>query len=228
MEDLFQDWTGIARALKKVPSLADYEQLSKYSVSPLLRRCGTWNNVPDAMKLHAEEHGQAEQYKDVWEVIERRTGRQSNVPKPCAPPCVPKIMEDRPIYGPLLQGCPLVFAPTNEAGVLYLFGAMSVSLGFLVLRVQTAFPDVEAMRVVGENRLQRVKIEVENESRNFLKHMHDVTGCDLIVCWEHNWPECPLEVVELKSVLEKLAAPTEKCQKCQDCQKSPKSEKQDL
>ena len=28
-----------------------------------------------------------------------------------------------------------------------------------------------------------------------------VTKCDLIVCWEHNWPECPLEVIELKSLV---------------------------
>ena len=201
MEELFQDWTGIARRLKKVPSLADYEQLSKYSVSPLLRRFGTWNKVPDGMKLHADEHGLAEEYKDVWEAIERRTGRQSSVPKACATPCVPKIMEDRPMYGPLLQGCPLVFAPTNEAGVLFLFGAMAERLGFLVLLVQTAFPDCEAMRVVAENRLQPVKVEVEYQSRNFLKHMHDLNGCDLIVCWEHNWPECPLEVLELKSLV---------------------------
>ena len=76
-----------------------------------------------------------------------------------------------------------------------------VTLGFLVLRIQTEFPDCEAMRVVGENRLQRVKIECEYESRNFLKHMHEPTGCDLIVCWEHNWPECPLEVVELKTAV---------------------------
>ena len=27
------------------------------------------------------------------------------------------------------------------------------------------------------------------------------TGCDLIVCWEHNWEECPLEVIELKTVI---------------------------
>jgi hypothetical protein len=210
MEELFQDWTGIARRLNKVPSLADYEQLSKYSVSPLLRRFGTWNNVPDGMKLHADEHGQADEYKDVWEAMERRTGRQSVVPKPCAPPFVPKIMEDRPLYGPLLQGCPLVFAPTNEAGVLYLFGVMSERLGFYVLLVQTAFPDCQAMRVVAENRLQPVKIELEYQSLNFLKHMHDLKGCDMIVCWEHNWPECPLEVLELKSAIAKIAESAKK------------------
>jgi hypothetical protein len=47
-------------------------------------------------------------------------------------------------------------------------------------------------------------VELEQESRNFLKHGHDPNGCDLIVCWEHNWDECPLEVIELKSVIRKL------------------------
>jgi hypothetical protein len=31
--------------------------------------------------------------------------------------------------------------------------------------------------------------------------MHSLDGADLIVCWTHNWPECPLEVLELKSVI---------------------------
>jgi hypothetical protein len=48
---------------------------------------------------------------------------------------------------------------------------------------------------------QRVRVEFEYESRNFLKHLHEVKGCDVIVCWIHNWPECPLEVVELRSVV---------------------------
>jgi hypothetical protein len=34
--------------------------------------------------------------------------------------------------------------------------------------------------------------------------MHDPAGCDIIVCWEHNWPECPLEVVELKKAISDL------------------------
>jgi hypothetical protein len=44
-------------------------------------------------------------------------------------------------------------------------------------------------------------MEFELQSRNFLEHQHDPTKCDLIICWEHNWPECPLEVLELKTVL---------------------------
>jgi hypothetical protein len=207
MQSLFQDWSEIVRTLKKVPTLVEYEQRSRYSVRPLMRVFSTWTNVPDGMKLYAEGEGLADEYKDVLDVIEHRTVREYDVPKVSVPTSVPKILKDRPMYGPLLQGCPLVFAPTNEAGVLYLFGALSERLGFFVLLVQAGFPDCEAMRVVAENRLQPVKIELEYQSRNFLKHMHDLNGCDLIVCWEHNWPECPLEVLELKSLVKQYAAP---------------------
>lgn len=27
-------------------------------------------------------------------------------------------------------------------------------------------------------------------------------GADIIVCWEHNWEDCPLEVIELRKVIE--------------------------
>src|SRR6185312_9576094 len=62
----------------------------------------------------------------------------------------------------------------------------------------------EALRRVDREHWQRVRIEFEYESRNFLDHMHDAADCDLIVCWKHNWPDCPLEVLELKSLVGRL------------------------
>ena len=96
--------------------------------------------------------------------------------------------------------------PTNEQGVIFLFGAMAVQLGFMVTLIQTAFPDCQALRMVAERRCQQVRIEFEYESRNFLRHAHDVNGCDVIVCWVHNWPECPLEVIELSKEIANHAA----------------------
>jgi hypothetical protein len=106
----------------------------------------------------------------------------------------------RGVYGGLMRFGPMVCAPTNEQGVLFLFGATAEKLGFAVLKLGTEYPDCEAFRVVEGDRLERVKIEFEFESRNFLKHLHDAKRCDLIVCWRHNWTECPLPVIELKSV----------------------------
>jgi hypothetical protein len=109
-----------------------------------------------------------------------------------------------PTYGSPMFAGPLAYAPVNELGVVFLFGWMAPQLGFVVHRLQPEFPDCEAMRYVGEDRGELVRIEFEYESRNFLKHMHDLNGCDLIICWKHNWPECPMEVVELRSLLPRL------------------------
>jgi hypothetical protein len=112
-----------------------------------------------------------------------------------------KILEDRPVYGPLMNPSPLAHGPTNEMGVLFLFGTVAAQLGFVVTWIRSEFPDCEAMILVGPEKWQRIRIEFEYESRNFLKHMHDAKECDLIVCWKHNWPECPVEVLELSKVI---------------------------
>ena len=47
------------------------------------------------------------------------------------------------------------------------------------------------------------------ESRNFRDHGHDPAGCDVVVCWEHNWPDCPKKVLELRSAIGVLAPPVQ-------------------
>jgi Homing endonuclease associated repeat len=194
MEVLFQDWAGVVRALKKIPTYMEYEEQSKYSIQPLRGRFGSWLHVPAGMKSYAEERGLMAEWADVIEMIDQWVPRQGTGPRMSAAPPVPKVIIDRPMYGPLIGSAPLICGPTNEQGVLFLFGALAERLGFLVLRIQAGFPDCEAWRVVGEDRLQRVKIELEHQSLNFLRHGHNPSGCDLIVCWEHNWEECPIEV----------------------------------
>lgn len=95
----------------------------------------------------------------------------------------------------------LAHAPVNEAGVILLFGMIAGEIGYSIDNVQGGFPDCEGKRRVSAERWERVRIEFEYRSRNFVRHQHDPRGCDLIVCWEHDWAECPLEVIELKSVI---------------------------
>jgi HNH endonuclease len=47
---LFQDWAQIVRAEGKIPTILDYERLSKYSMRPLLRRFGSWLAVPQGLE----------------------------------------------------------------------------------------------------------------------------------------------------------------------------------
>jgi hypothetical protein len=98
----------------------------------------------------------------------------------------------------------LRYAPTNEQG--FLFGLLSVQLGIIVESIQSAYPDCQAKRCIdrARNRWQAVRIEFEFSTSNFRDHRHDPAGCDLIVCWRHDWPACPLEVIELRAVVDAL------------------------
>lgn len=260
MEALFQDWAMVVRALGKLPSVSEYEQTSQYSQNPLVKRFGTWGQVPHGLKQYIEEQGREEEWKDIlekiaaldieaqgkqeprWNGIARTTGPIAQA-RPAAQEAMnetlvtnegnglarlsrgmrraakaggfrfgppngagwrAKILEDRPIYGALMNPSPLAHGPTNEMGVLFLFGTVAAQLGFVVTWVRSEFPDCEAMILVGPEKWQRIRIEFEYESRNFLKHMHDAKECDLIVCWKHNWPECPVEVLELSAVMAEL------------------------
>jgi hypothetical protein len=202
---LFEEWTRVVRALKKLPTLYEFEHESRYSVRPFRRRFGKWSEAPEGMKRYALEHGLTDGWQDVMELIDSQaeglaTGQNDGGEGP-AVRREGKILTGRPMYGTVIRPFPMICAPTNEFGVIFVFGALAEKLGLLVLRLQGRYPDGEAFRVVGENRLQRVKIEFELQSRNFLWHHHDERKCDLIVCWEHNWPEAPMEVIELRKFI---------------------------
>jgi hypothetical protein len=121
--------------------------------------------------------------------------------------CAGRASNGRPaVYGEPLGLAAMAHAPTNELGVLFLFGIVAADLGFRVERLQAAFPDCEAKREVAPGKWELVLVELEIYSRNFKSHRHDPKGCHVIVCWKHNWPDCPewLEVIELSKVVKKL------------------------
>lgn len=211
LDRLFKDWAAVARKLKKLPTVFEYEQNGCYSEKPFSSRVGGWSQVAGAFKHYAEKHGLAGEWRDVLELMEGQGGRRGGSATLGAMLSTAANGESRsirsifgPVYGAVIGRCAHVYAPTNEGGVVCLFGAMAEQLGFMVLRIQAEFPDCEAIRLIGPERYQPVRIEFEYESRNFVKHGHDPAGCDLIVCWEHNWEDCPVEVVELKTAVQNL------------------------
>ena len=204
LKSLFPDWAGVVRGLGKIPTLAEYEIHAKYSCRPLIRHYGGWRHVAAGLLEYAREERLEAAWKDVLDVVagqlQRSPGQPGTTGRTTGSLTRPRRVADGPVYGtPMMAAPPLVYAPTNEAGVMLLFGARARELGFAITRVQAGFPDCEAMREIEPERWQPRLIEVEYESRNFLTHGHPADGCDLIVCWKHNWPECPLEVLELKS-----------------------------
>ena len=208
LAEVFRDWAQVARTLGKLPSIAEYTLKGQFSVRPLVQRFGTWSNAPYGLKLYAEEQGWTEEWKDVLAMVEARE-KQVKVMKELKPEPGPEnirrarrfaakngldparmglekvaiLKEGREIFGKLMRPGPMICAPTNEQGVLFLFGAKAEELGFAVLKIRTEYPDCLAFRQVEEDRMELVRIEFEFESKNFLKHMHEPNKCDLIVCW---------------------------------------------
>ena len=117
-------------------------------------------------------------------------------------------LESSNLYGDFINFRGLQHAPVNEQGVVFLFGMICRELGYVVEIVKPGFPDCEAKRRVrGKSGMwQRVRVEFEYQSRTFRSHGHDPAQCDLIVCWEDNWPDCPLEVLELRTAMRSLAS----------------------
>jgi len=111
-------------------------------------------------------------------------------------------------YGAPIDFRGLRHAPLNEQGVVYVFALVARDIGFTVEAIGTSFPDCEAKRQIDRKgeRWQRVRVEFEYLSSEFKKHNHPTEGCDLIVCWKHDWQECPLEVIDLSEVVKKLGA----------------------
>ncbi len=104
---------------------------------------------------------------------------------------------DKSVVGDLINFRGLVYAPVNEDGVVFLFGRVVDDLHMYVEEVKPGFPDCIARRYTGKG-WERVRIEFEYLSSNFLAHKHDPNGCDIVVCWEHDWKKCPIEVIELR------------------------------
>jgi len=208
-EQIFTDWSQVTRLLGKVPTHAEYALHGRYSVKPLTRHFGAgWARLPAGMAKFARENGLEDSAKDVLEVVERhlesKPGGSRYSMRPSTPILLPGLMKGEPIYGPPTVDAHLMLAPINEQGVLFLFGAVARKLGFVVLRIQTQYPDCEALREMEPGLWQRIRIEFEYKSRNFLMHGHRPEKCHLIVCWRHNWKESPLEVIELSSAMRQL------------------------
>ncbi len=104
------------------------------------------------------------------------------------------------IVGDVINFRGFVYGPVNEMGVVGLFSKISEDLGFIVEEIRAAFPDCIARRRVDKG-WERVGIELEFKSSNFKLHGHDPEGCDLIVCWDHDWDTCPVPVLSLKQFI---------------------------
>ena len=82
--------------------------------------------------------------------------------------------------------------PQNELGVIVLFAQQTGTADFTIVEIQSSFPDA-----IVEKDGQRYRAEFEHLASNFQQHRHDARSCDLVICWENDWPDCILPVLAL-------------------------------
>jgi hypothetical protein len=112
-------------------------------------------------------------------------------------------MKGKSIVGDLINFRGLVYSPINENGVIFLFGKVIEDLNMYIEEIKPGFPDCIGRRFTGKG-WERVSIEFEYKSSQFKEHNHNPDECDMVVCWEHDWPDCPLEVIELREIIKSL------------------------
>ena len=87
--------------------------------------------------------------------------------------------------------------PTHNM-VIFLFGCLYRHFNFQEILIgHEKAGDLDALAFLNN---EGVIIEFEAYSSNFGKQGHDKSKCNLIVCWKHDWKECPdsIDVLELK------------------------------
>ncbi|MFC1481536.1 homing endonuclease associated repeat-containing protein [Candidatus Neomarinimicrobiota bacterium] len=214
--ELLQDWGKMVRRNREIPTRDHYRRSGNFGVNSFANHFGPWSSIPEHFRRYAT--GKPE-WTDVIALLPQPPSQSPETspmppgvvdsePSPMAAD-IPQYtkLSSRQVYGNPIDFRGLRHEPINENGVIFLFGIVAKELGYYVEAVQAGFPDCEAKRQVAAGKWQRVRIEFEYLSKNFRDHGHAPDGCDVIVCWRHNWPDCPthIEILELERVITQLS-----------------------
>ena len=203
---LLRDMYEVLIQFRAVPSQLKFKRKCRFSVDSYIARFGNWSNALTQLRIWVEKKHLHLPYAEklprptAGNMIRESPGVLQRIPARTA------SSAHRPVYGSFLNFRELEHAPVNEQGVVFLFGMVCSDLGFVVENIRPQYPDCEAKRKIDKEgrKWERVSIEFEYLSSNFKGH--DPKGCDIIVCWEHDWESCPpeIEVIELKKAIQNL------------------------
>jgi hypothetical protein len=120
----------------------------------------------------------------------------------------PISVDDEPdiddIVGEPMELGVMRWTPTNEMGVVALFIEFRKELGFPIIEfIRTRFPDAAVYETSSKGYIRRY-IEFEFKSSGFKAHLKSNRKCHYVVCWEHDWEDCPVSVIELKHEMPRI------------------------
>jgi hypothetical protein len=200
LKELANEFLQVVLKLNRIPSLTQLARRSSYAIGTYSKSRGGYRSFKRAAIHHllTTNHPMDTTTKFL---LENELVNLGDIPD------IAGAVEPRPHrQGRTLNFRGFVYAPTNESDVVALFGAVAHDLGFEILASRSAFPDCKARRKIPSRREHFVDclIEFEYSSSDFKTHGHPIDGCDLIVCWIHNWHDCPLEVLVLSEAIKEL------------------------
>lgn len=210
-DEYLMEIVRLTKELGKKPTIPEMRSKGRFSEGPYKQR---WGTLDKACQVAYAKYG----FPDVNKKMDTEATDSSGqaqaesipipativVPQTYNPPESQRRKKVQ--FGEPIDFRGLRFAPINEQGVVYVFGMISRELGFLIESIRTEYPDCEGKQCVDPNKQiwEHVLIEFEYQSNNFREHGHPPDGCDLIVCWIHDWEDCPIEVLELRSQIKYL------------------------
>jgi hypothetical protein len=107
------------------------------------------------------------------------------------------------LVGDVINFRGFVYAPLHAWGVYSLF---STVIRELRLQVEETFPHIPGCRA--RRRTPRgwepVVVRCTVHSSEMRVHAADLASGSLLICWEDDWPECPVRVIELRPVIQRL------------------------
>ena len=195
-DEIFQDIDRVWGKLGHKPYYDEFNKLSKFSSGLLEKHFGSYLKA-----LEAYINWRNQRSDNSPNIIHNNESSE-NINYTFSGP---KSKSRRRKYGSLVNFRGMQHAPLNELGVVFLFGMISKELGFIVEAISNDYPDCEAKKYDPQSKTWgKIAIEFEFSSSNFKKHGHDPNICDLIVCWENDWKDCPIDVLELSKIIKNL------------------------
>jgi len=118
-----------------------------------------------------------------------------------------KLMR-KSVVGELVGRRGIVYAPTNRAGVLLIFGRLLEEFDFLIEETAADCSYVVIRRRhnngrSGESLWERAVLAIAYRSaelKDAVASERPDSSFDFLICWQNDWPECPYETFELGSL----------------------------
>lgn len=203
-DELWEEFLRVCNKLNEIPGRSKFSRNTDFSSSIYIRRYRNWNNVLINFKKWLKIKHPSSKFINLLpdkEKIKKYIPIKTEIPKDFVWQSIKNTY-----FGPPMNFRGLIYEPINEQGVIFLFGKISEEIGFNIEGLRSGFPDCEGTRLIDKNKNQwePVFIEFEYNSKSFLDHGHDPSKCDVIICWVHDWLECPIEVIDLKKIINKI------------------------